>query len=201
MFSIHCIQLVCWAPQDRISMILTCNRTSINVRWSWKTVWSGASLHRPVLTLSVGAYWIFIEDCSPDSSLGCYPYVKNDPFIIHDTPHVFFAGNQLKYETRVFQGKTVAEHWKTSIEILDANDLHVRLVCIPQFAQSYSCVALNLRTLECTELSFQNETIQVVSWKASVERQDEQRLDIQRFPFLFLCLYCKESWKQSIRWI
>ncbi|CAF4704880.1 unnamed protein product [Rotaria socialis] len=42
----------------------------------------------------------------PSSS--CYPYVKNDPFIITDTPHVFFAGNQPKFETRLFQGMIIS---------------------------------------------------------------------------------------------
>jgi hypothetical protein len=55
----------------------------------------------------------------------------------------------------------------TDVIIVDpisgSNDLQVRLVCIPQFAQTYSCIALNLRTLECVELSFQQETIEIIS--------------------------------------
>ncbi|CAF2654721.1 unnamed protein product [Rotaria sp. Silwood2] len=47
--------------------------------------------------------WCAIAPTCPDT-LSCYPYVKNDPFIITDTPHVFFAGNQPKFETRIFQG-------------------------------------------------------------------------------------------------
>ncbi|CAF3716828.1 unnamed protein product [Rotaria socialis] len=82
-----------------------------------------------------------------DFQIGCYPYVKNDPFIITDTPHVFFAGNQPKFETRVFHG---------------SNDIQVRLLCIPSFAQSNSCIALNLSTRECYEISFQNETPQLI---------------------------------------
>ncbi|CAF1240077.1 unnamed protein product [Rotaria sp. Silwood1] len=41
-----------------------------------------------------------IAPICPDT-LSCYPYVKNDPLIITDIPHVFFAGNQPKFETRV----------------------------------------------------------------------------------------------------
>ncbi|CAF4439007.1 unnamed protein product, partial [Adineta steineri] len=80
-------------------------------------------------------------------TLSCYPYVKNDPFIINDTPHVFFAGNQPKFGTRLFKGP---------------NNIKVRLICIPCFAQSNSCVALNLNTLECHEISFENQTPQII---------------------------------------
>ncbi len=80
-------------------------------------------------------------------SVGCYPYVKHDPFIINDTPHVFFAGNQPKFETHLYQGP---------------NDIQVRLICIPSFAQSNSCIALNLHTLECCEISFQNEIPEII---------------------------------------
>ncbi|CAF4206606.1 unnamed protein product [Rotaria socialis] len=90
--------------------------------------------------------WSAIGPTCPDT-LSCYPYVKNDPFIITDTPHVFFAGNQPKFETRVFHG---------------SNDIQVRLLCIPSFAQSNSCIALNLSTRECYEISFQNETPQLI---------------------------------------
>ncbi|CAF3675533.1 unnamed protein product [Adineta steineri] len=90
--------------------------------------------------------WGVIAPTCPDT-LSCYPYVKNDPFIINDTPHVFFAGNQPKFETRLFKGP---------------NNIEVRLICIPCFAQSNSCVALNLNTLECHEISFENQTPQII---------------------------------------
>jgi hypothetical protein len=44
--------------------------------------------------------------------VGCYPYVKNDPFIINDTPHVFFAGNQPKFETHLYQGNAIEIFFK-----------------------------------------------------------------------------------------
>ncbi|CAF1605062.1 unnamed protein product [Adineta ricciae] len=90
--------------------------------------------------------WGNISPTCPDT-LSCYPYVKNDPFIIHETPHVFFAGNQPKFETRLFKGP---------------NDIQVRLICIPSFAQSNTCVALNLNTLECQEISFENQVPKLI---------------------------------------
>lgn len=35
---------------------------------------------------------------------GCYPYTDKDPFLIENCPHVYFVGNQDKYETRLLQG-------------------------------------------------------------------------------------------------
>jgi len=45
---------------------------------------------------------------------------------------------------------------------LGPNDIQVRLICIPSFAQSNSCIALNLHTLECCEISFQNEIPEII---------------------------------------
>jgi len=51
---------------------------------------------------------------------------------------------------------------KFFIFYLGPNDIQVRLICIPSFAQSNSCIALNLHTLECCEISFQNEIPEII---------------------------------------
>ncbi|CAF3874121.1 unnamed protein product [Rotaria sp. Silwood1] len=55
-----------------------------------------------------------IAPICPDT-LSCYPYVKNDPLIITDIPHVFFAGNQPKFETRGFI--EIVEHLTVWLEL------------------------------------------------------------------------------------
>ncbi len=100
--------------------------------------------------------------CQEFSFKGCYPYVKNDPFIITETPHVFFAGNQPKFETHLYQGRISFCERKFSNCCLESNGIQVRLICIPSFSQSNSCIALNLRTLECCEISFQNQTPEII---------------------------------------
>lgn len=35
---------------------------------------------------------------------GCYPLTDRDPFIIESCPHVYFVGNQDRYETRLIKG-------------------------------------------------------------------------------------------------
>ena len=35
---------------------------------------------------------------------GCYPFIDRDPFFLESCPHVYFVGNQDKYDTRVIKG-------------------------------------------------------------------------------------------------
>lgn len=44
-----------------------------------------------------------IAPTAPDT-LGCFPFRKKDPFLLHETPHVYFMGNAKKYQTKCLQG-------------------------------------------------------------------------------------------------
>lgn len=35
---------------------------------------------------------------------GCYPFTDRDPFLIESCPHVYFIGNQEKFDTRLMKG-------------------------------------------------------------------------------------------------
>lgn len=35
---------------------------------------------------------------------GCYPFTDKDPFYVETCPHVYFVGNQDKFETRLIKG-------------------------------------------------------------------------------------------------
>lgn len=48
--------------------------------------------------------WNHIAPTAPDM-LSCFPAADEDPFIIDEMPHVFFAGNQKHFETRMWNGK------------------------------------------------------------------------------------------------
>jgi DNA polymerase delta subunit 2 len=74
---------------------------------------------------------------APDT-LGCFPYFQNDPFVITECPHVYFAGNQPCFQSRIVCGN---EGQKSL------------LVLIPDFSQTSSSVLVNLRTLECQQVS------------------------------------------------
>lgn len=61
------------------------------------------SVHR-MLQLVTGAH------ASPFPSLllsraACYPFYDRDPFLLTETPHVYFAGNQPAFETRLLKGE------------------------------------------------------------------------------------------------
>ncbi|XP_052173852.1 DNA polymerase delta small subunit [Diospyros lotus] len=82
--------------------------------------------------------WRHLAPTAPNT-LGCYPFSDKDPFFIESCPHVYFVGNQDKYETRLIQG---------------SEGQVVRLICIPRFCETGMAVLLNLRNLECHALSF-----------------------------------------------
>lgn len=93
-------------------------------------------------TLESSLRWQHIAPTAPDT-LACYPFVDNDPFIIKNTPHVYFVANQSKFETKI----------STGIDIND-NEINVRLICVPRFSTTGQLVLLNVNDLSCKVISF-----------------------------------------------
>jgi DNA polymerase delta subunit 2 len=67
------------------------------------------------------------------TSSGCYPYQEEEPFVIEETPHVFFVGNQPTFDTAVIEGPSGQV---------------VRLIAVPAFNESAELVLLDMETLE-----------------------------------------------------
>ncbi|KAK3914976.1 DNA polymerase delta subunit 2 [Frankliniella fusca] len=86
--------------------------------------------------------WGHLAPSSPDT-LRCYPFSDTDPFIIKELPDVYFVGNQPSYQSKIFRGDDGKE---------------VRLICIPKFYLTKTCVVLNLRNLECHTMTFGEPT-------------------------------------------
>ncbi|XP_043690480.1 DNA polymerase delta small subunit [Telopea speciosissima] len=82
--------------------------------------------------------WRHLAPTAPNT-LGCYPFTDRDPFFIENCPHVYFVGNQSKYETRLFRG---------------AEGQMIRLIAIPKFCETGFAIVLNMKNLECHALSF-----------------------------------------------
>ncbi|XP_057547394.1 DNA polymerase delta small subunit isoform X2 [Amaranthus tricolor] len=82
--------------------------------------------------------WRHLAPTTPNT-LGCYPFTDRDPFVIESSPHVYFVGNQDKYESRLVKGP---------------EGQIARLITIPKFCETGVAVGLNLRNLECHALSF-----------------------------------------------
>jgi DNA polymerase delta subunit 2 len=56
-----------------------------------------------------------------------------DPFVLHDCPHIFFAGSQPKFDTALIEGQ---------------NGQTVRLIAVPRFAETGEVVLVDMETLE-----------------------------------------------------
>lgn len=78
--------------------------------------------------------WQTFVPTAPDT-LYCYPFDNSDPFIFEsELPHVYFVGNQDKFETDVYK--------------CPDSGAQVRLISIPQFKATGEFVILDLNTLE-----------------------------------------------------
>ena len=76
---------------------------------------------------------------APDT-LATYPHFEQDPFVLAEAPHVYFAGNTKEFATSL-------------VESQDGRAT-TRVVCVPCFADTGVAVLVHLGTLECTPLQF-----------------------------------------------
>ncbi len=80
---------------------------------------------------------------APDT-LWCYPFQERDQFVIEQSPHVFFVGNQPRFDTAAIEG---------------SNGQQVRLIAIPNFHETGELVLLDTETLEPEIVHFEvNQT-------------------------------------------
>lgn len=63
-----------------------------------------SEIEDPLEALENCLKWNHLAPTAPDT-LGCFPYYDKDPFILEECPHVFFAGNQEKFATKIVKGK------------------------------------------------------------------------------------------------
>eukprot|EP01080_Neovahlkampfia_damariscottae_P006068 gene6068-10076_t len=83
--------------------------------------------------------WAHLCPTAPDT-LDCYPFFENDPFILKNSPHIYFVGNQDKFETKM-------------ISIPESNE-KIRLISIPKFSTTFELVLVNLKNLETHSIKF-----------------------------------------------
>lgn len=116
-----------------------------------------SDIEQSIVALEKCLEWGHIAPTAPDT-LGCYPFYENDPFIIEKCPHVMFAGNQDTYATKLVTGNILCcfqNFINITFFILLGNDGQiVRLICIPEFASSFTAVVLNLKNLETEAITF-----------------------------------------------
>lgn len=122
--------------------------------------------------------WRHIAPTAPDQ-LGCYPFTELDPFVIGKCPHVYFIGNQKKFQTKLITGnereKETEGRWRREEErgnrkgeererenksikkefVVSGDDgQQVRLICVPSFADTPTIVLVNLNTLNVHPITF-----------------------------------------------
>lgn len=70
---------------------------------------------------------------------GCYPFQDKDQFVIEECPHVFFVGNQPRFETSTIEGPAGQQ---------------VRIIAIPKFHETGQIVLLDTESLEAELVEF-----------------------------------------------
>jgi len=83
--------------------------------------------------------WRLTAPTAPDT-LWCYPFQEGDAFVMKECPHVYFVGNQPKFETSVIEGPRGES---------------VRLIAVPKFRDWGEMVVVDGETLEVEVLRFE----------------------------------------------
>jgi DNA polymerase delta subunit 2 len=97
-----------------------------------------STFESPTEILGQMLQWRHIIPTAPDS-LATYPYSDEDPFILDQTPHVFFAGGQASYQSTLLEGPDGQKS---------------RIISVPEFALDPVMVLVNLRTLDVHPIRF-----------------------------------------------
>ncbi|CAG0890512.1 unnamed protein product [Cyprideis torosa] len=100
-----------------------------------------STVEDPLVILESLLRWGHLAPTGPDT-LPTYPFYHHDPFIIERAPHVFFAGNQSNFDTKLYTMPGGGD---------------VRLISLPCFATTGTAVLVNLRNLEVQTLSFMDD--------------------------------------------
>jgi len=79
-----------------------------------------------------------ISPTAPDT-LGCFPFIEKDPFIIDQCPHIYYCGNQEKLDYKTVEG---------------SDGQNVLLLCVPDFSKTSSVVMVNLKNYQIKEIKF-----------------------------------------------
>lgn len=91
---------------------------------------------------------------------GAYPFQEDDPFVLQSCPHIFFTGNQPKFDTRVIEGEIPlrldggAGDDTEMTDAADRSSARVRLLSLPKFGETGELVLVDTETLEVEVVRF-----------------------------------------------
>ncbi|KAI9780214.1 MAG: hypothetical protein M1816_003138 [Peltula sp. TS41687] len=104
--------------------------------------------------------WRCSAPTAPDT-LWCYPFQSDEPFVINETPHVFFVGNQPSFSTTVVQGEAGGsggqdggDQQEQQQQQQQQQQQTVRLITIPRFKDTGEVVLVDLDDLAVELLKF-----------------------------------------------
>jgi len=105
-----------------------------------------STLDNPLSVLRKTLSWRHLAPTAPDT-LGCYPFLDKDPFIMETVPDVYFAGNCDRFE----------QCWvpSPSGEAGEAGE-GTLVVTVPDFSKTRTAVLVNLQTMNCTPVVCQD---------------------------------------------
>ncbi|KAF1971379.1 DNA polymeras-like protein subunit delta-2 [Bimuria novae-zelandiae CBS 107.79] len=86
----------------------------------------------PLDVMEMMLRWRCIAPTAPDT-LWCYPFQDDDPLILRECPHIYFAGNREKFESRVVQGPAGQQ---------------VLLLGVPRYSTTGQIVLVDMETLD-----------------------------------------------------
>jgi len=87
---------------------------------------------RPVEVMEMMLRWRCVAPTAPDT-LWCYPFQDDDPLLVKECPHLYFAGCQEKFGKRVIEGPEGQK---------------VLVVSVPRFSTSRKIVLVDMETWE-----------------------------------------------------
>ncbi|CAK9290517.1 unnamed protein product [Gordionus sp. m RMFG-2023] len=82
--------------------------------------------------------WTHMAPTCPDS-LPCYPFFNNEPFVMKECPHIYFAGNQAEFKWKHYQGD---------------DGQKVLLINVPEFHKTSQMVLINISNFTCRTILF-----------------------------------------------
>eukprot|EP00668_Euglena_longa_P013885 GGOE01017836.1.p1 GENE.GGOE01017836.1~~GGOE01017836.1.p1 ORF type:complete len:472 (+),score=150.62 GGOE01017836.1:23-1417(+) len=110
-------------------------------------IYKYASFSSTIDILESTVLWRNMAPTAPDT-LSVYPFLDHDPFNLMECPHVYFAGNQPTFATRMLCGE---------------DGQRCRLVCVPAFSESPCIVLVDLNSEELTTTPVAIGTLDTVS--------------------------------------
>ena len=92
--------------------------------------------------------WRHMAPTAPDT-LWCHPYLREDPFIIAETPDIYIVGGQNKFGTKI-----VSDPQEAGSNLKGQTSPRCRIVMVPSFSRTGILVLINLRTLNVKCVNF-----------------------------------------------